>query len=90
MAKRTKRPAKPAPRQRPASTDAAWTAGKHAEIAAREAKGEAVTFAYLLTDDMGLPLIAQGILPQDIIDQARRSCEWLMISLPPMAEKVPA
>ncbi len=66
-------------------------AGKKHEIQTRIDAGEAVTFQYLLTDDVMVAQLAQGILPDDIIRQARRACEWCLIPLPAAkAVKVPA
>lgn len=47
-------------------------AKKHAELTAR--KG--VTFIYLLTDQEGAALIAQGIVPGYVKEQARNALDW--------------
>ncbi len=80
QAKKTR--AKPKPRIKPASTAGAWMAGKKHDMQQRIDAGEPVTFCYLLTDDVGIALIAQGVLTDDVIEQARRACEWCLIPLP--------
>lgn len=64
-------------KRKPPSLEEPWLAGMHAVISEREPPW----YIYLLVDEEGAALIAQGTLPAYVRIQAQRALDWNLSDL---------